>query len=328
MRTSFHQALHHWYTDNGRHTLPWRNTDDAYRIYLSEVMLQQTQVKTVLERFYEPFLSAFPTLKALADAPEDAVMKRWEGLGYYSRARNLHKAAKLAAPTLPSTYDELMALPGIGRNTAHAVLAFAYRKPYPVLEANVKRLVHRIFALKERDEKALWAHAEALLDTKNPFDYNQAMMDVGSTICLPKAPKCGECPASGICKGKDDPTAYPAPKAKKQTPTRHKTVIVLRDANGRYFLAPRQTRFLGGLYGFIEQEAGTKTLHFNGQEIPISQMQPMGSISQIYSHFKLCAEVYAYDLSSAMNDPEWFNLHEISALPLSGADKKALRLAN
>ncbi len=324
--TAFHTKLQNWYAAHGRHDLPWRKTDNAYHIYLSEVMLQQTQVKTVLERFYEPFLDAFPTLKALADAPEDAVMKRWEGLGYYSRARNLHKAAKLAAPTLPDTYNELMALPGIGRNTAHAILAFAYRKPYPVLEANVKRLVHRIFALKERDEKQLWTHAEALLNRDSPFDYNQAMMDVGAMICTPKAPKCNECPANRICKGNAEPLAYPAPKAKKHTPERRKTLIALRDANGRYYLTPRQSRFLGGLYGFIELDENAGRLDLNGQAISLSQMQSLGSITQTYSHFKLLANVYTGAIKDAMNGPEWFSLQEVGALPLSGADRKVLAL--
>lgn len=301
-------------------------TDDPYHIYISEVMLQQTQVKTVLERFYFPFLEAFPTLQALADAPKQEVLKLWQGLGYYSRARNLHKAAKIAAPTLPSSYDGLIALSGIGKNTAHAILAFGHHKPYPVLEANVKRAIHRIFALKQRDDKALWAHAETLLDAQSPFDYNQAMMDLGASICTPKAPLCEQCPAATICKGKAEPLAYPAPKAKKQTPIRRRKIVALRDGNGRYYLVPRTTRFLGGLYGFIELEEQEQSLCFQSKTIPLSTMQPLGSISQTYSHFKLEAEVFHYNLPCAMNDPEWFLLQEIAALPLSGADSKLLAL--
>lgn len=369
----FHAALHRWYAAHGRHDLPWRTTDDAYRIYLSEVMLQQTQVKTVLERFYFPFLKAFPSLQALANAPEEAVIKQWEGLGYYSRARNLHKAAKLCCsphpnplprgegtrPTsplgrgqndedilgegsLPNSYGELLALPGIGKNTAHAILAFAYRKPYPVLEANVKRLIHRIFAIKDRDDKALWAAAWELLDTANPFDYNQAMMDLGALICTPKAPQCLACPAATICKGKKSPLTYPEPKAKKQTPIRRKHILVLRDANGRYHLSPRRTRFLGGLYGFIELPESslrgsnaTKAIHtyfaldchvVNAPRKDEAKFAKLGNITQTYSHFKLEAEVFLVQLKDAMNAQEWFTFEEMQSLPLSGAEQKIAAL--
>lgn len=355
----FHTALHHWYAAHGRHDLPWRSSGNPYHVYISEVMLQQTQVKTVLDRFYFPFLAAFPSLEALAGAPEDAVLKQWEGLGYYSRARNLHKAAKMLCPhpkssasistsprgrgnsklplplgegwgegTLPRSYDQLIALPGIGKNTAHAILAFGYRLPYPVLEANVKRVLHRIFALKERDEKQLWQRAEELLDRHNPFDYNQAMMDLGALVCLPKAPRCDACPAASICKGKNNPLAYPAPKAAKVTPVRRMQIMVLRDANGRYFVSPRQTRFLGGLYGFTEREAAlaNDALMFQGRSILPKQMVPIGAVQQVYSHFKLEASVQLVQLAEAMNTEEWVSLAEMKALALSKADQKIMQL--
>ena len=186
----FHRKLHAWYEAHGRHDLPWRTTADPYAIYISEIMLQQTQVKTVLERFYFPFLKRFPTLQSLADAPQADVMKHWEGLGYYRRAANLHKAAKQAAPSMPDSVEGLLSLSGIGQNTAHAVAAFAYKLPVPVLEANVKRVVARIFALETPTPNQWWDAAWALLNTDNPFDYNQAMMDLGSAICTPKARAC------------------------------------------------------------------------------------------------------------------------------------------
>ena len=136
-----HKAIQEWYATHGRKDLPWRNTKEPYHIYISEIMLQQTQVSTVLARYYFPFLKKFPTLSVLAKAPEVEVLKAWEGLGYYQRARNLHKAAKITAPQLPHTLEGLLALPGIGQNTAHAILAFAHHKPVPVLEANVKRVI-------------------------------------------------------------------------------------------------------------------------------------------------------------------------------------------
>lgn len=188
MLDKFHARLHTWYRQHGRHHLPWRNTDDPYPIWLSEVMLQQTQVQTVLERFYFPFLERFPNIAALAAAEEQEVLKCWQGLGYYTRARNLHKAARIVQSTLPETVEALHQLPGIGRNTAHAIAAFAFRQPVAIMEANVKRILCRIFALEKPSEAELWQRATELLDTHNPFDYNQAMMDIGAGVCTPDAP--------------------------------------------------------------------------------------------------------------------------------------------
>ena len=224
MLNKTHQNIQKWYQENGRHDLPWRNTDEIYYIYLSEVMLQQTQVKTVLERYYIPFIERFPSLKHLGEAPLDDVLKMWEGLGYYNRAKNLHKTASLI-DTLPNEIDELIKLPGIGKNTAHAIAAFAFRQPVPVMEANVKRILCRLHKIKSPHDKELWKLAYDLVDKANPFDYKQAMMDIGATICLPKNPKCEICPLNDLCKGKEEPALYPE-KKKKSIPTREKNIIV------------------------------------------------------------------------------------------------------
>ncbi len=313
MFTTAHKALHRWYDDNGRHTLPWRNTDDAYRIWVSEIMLQQTQVKTVLERFYFPFLDAFPTLADLAGADLDDVLKKWEGLGYYTRARNLHKAAQLAAPALPQNVHELKALPGIGQSTAHAIAAFAYHTPVPILDANVKRILYRVFARKEAKEKELWELAYMLFDEEHPYDYNQAMMDLGSMLCTQRAPHCDQCPFETICKGKTDPLAYPQKKAKKSIPVRTKK-IVIHQIDGKLALRQRETRFLHGLWGFSEYDAD--------EEIAFSRK--LGSIVHVYSHFRLEAEVYLHH--AKVQEHEWFRPEEIEGLALSGADHKALAL--
>jgi len=226
MYTKIHKNIQIWYQTHGRHDLPWRTTADPYHIYLSEVMLQQTQVKTVLERYYIPFLKKFPTLKALSNAPLDDILKVWEGLGYYNRAKNLHSTAQLLtqgqtrgyAPTLPSNIEELVKLPGIGKNTAHAVATFAYNKPVPIMEANVKRILCRLHTLKTPTNKELWNIAYDLVDKENPFDYNQAMMDIGATLCTPKNPSCQVCPLCDICQGQDEPTLYPT-KKKRIVPT-------------------------------------------------------------------------------------------------------------
>jgi A/G-specific adenine glycosylase len=312
MFRNVHQLLNRWYRKNGRHDLPWRQTDDAYRIWISEIMLQQTQVKTVLERFYFPFLEAFPTLPDLAGADLDAVLKRWEGLGYYTRARNLHKAARLASAKLPQSVSELHALPGIGKSTAHAIAAFAYHTPVPIMDANVKRILCRVFAVKEAKERVMWEHAYALFDAERPFDYNQAMMDLGSMVCTPKTPACGTCPFETRCEGKASPLEYPQKRIKKSLPVRRRQIVVHRH-EGRYGLRQRTSRFLHGLWGFAEYEMTDTTA-----------MQHLGSVTQKYSHFTLEGEVYLHE--NFDETLEWFQPHEIPALALSGADHKVLAL--
>ena len=307
-----HRSLYDWYKKNGRHELPWRLTDDPYKVYVSEIMLQQTQVKTVLERFYFPFLEAFPTLQDLASATESEVLKKWEGLGYYTRARNLHKAAKMAAPFMPNTVEGLLALPGIGKSTAHAIAAFAYRTPVPILDANVKRILYRFFGRRNADEKSLWRLAQRLFDPAHPFEYNQAMMDIGATLCLPKNAACDQCPLQTGCKAAGgDPLRYPAPRARRSIPTRKKHIIVYR-TDERFGLRQREGNFLHGLWGFPEQE-----------NAPDETAKALGAISHVYSHFRLEAEVWTLEA----HHPEltFFTRAEIADLALSGADHKVLK---
>lgn len=313
MFSKAHKQLLTWYLANGRHDLPWRNTDDPYRIWVSEIMLQQTQVKTVLERFYFPFLEAFPTLQDLADADLDEVLKRWEGLGYYTRARNLHKAARLSAPALPQSVHKLKSLPGIGESTAHAIAAFAYHTPVPIMDANVKRILYRLFGLKKSTQKQLWEHAYRLFDQERPYDYNQAMMDLGSLLCRSNTTSCEVCPFAAICLGREDPLAYPEKKKKKKVPVRHRKIIVHRH-HGRYAMRQRTSRFLHGLWGFTEID----------EDAPIDSLRQIGEITQQYSHFRLDAKVYLHDAD--VPGHQWFTLDEITSLALSGADHKVLDL--
>jgi A/G-specific adenine glycosylase len=305
-------SLLHWYEKNGRHDLPWRTTDNPYHIYLSEIMLQQTQVKTVLERFYFTFLERFPTFLEVANAPLDDVLKKWEGLGYYTRAKNLHNAARQCGGILPNNAHELMQLSGIGRSTAHAIAAFAFGERLPILDANVKRILHRFFALSERNDKKLWEYAYTLFDTKHPFEYNQAMMDVGAIICLPKKPLCESCPFGSWCNGKPNPLSYPEPKIKKNKPIRHHAIIIHRH-NNRFALQQRRERFLHGLWGFDQKKS---------YQLGIL----LGHITQHYSHFTLEADIYLSDGRFEDELFEWFELNEISQLPLSRADHKAVDL--
>lgn len=317
---ALHARLHAWYRTHGRHGLPWRRTADPYAILVSEVMLQQTQVKTVLERYYRPFLDRFPTLAALAAADEVAVLKAWEGLGYYQRARNLHRAAKAADGGLPETVGGLMALPGIGRNTAHAVAAFAHRQPVAVLEANVRRVIRRFFALKDPPPALLWEKAEALLDRAEPFDYNQAMMDVGATICTPRAPACGRCPLAPECRGKDAPQAYDPAPAAKSVPTRTPWLVLAVAPGGALAVERKDARLLGGLYGFPQYPA---------DGLPdwlVAAATPIGTVRHVYSHFRLEAALQVVPLHTPPDGVtwEWLLPQAIRALPLSRADQKAL----
>jgi A/G-specific adenine glycosylase len=310
MKRPLHDDLFHWYQRHGRHALPWRGTDDAYKIWISEIMLQQTQVKTVLERFYFPFLERFPTLPSLAAAPLDDVLKQWEGLGYYTRAKNLHRAAQMCTLHLPETVEGLMRLPGIGKSTAHAVASFAYGTPVPILDANVKRILYRFYGRRNADEKTLWRLAEKLFDPAHPFEFNQAMMDIGATLCLPKSSACERCPLHTECKGAArDPLRYPAPKQRQAKPVRRRHLIVSVDG-GRYGLCQRTGNFLHGLWGFEEQSASP------------GDGEPMQSIVQVYSHFRLEADVWRCE--ERREHLTYFSLEEIETLALSGADRKVL----
>ncbi|MDD5052704.1 MAG: A/G-specific adenine glycosylase [Sulfuricurvum sp.] len=305
-------SLLYWYTQHGRHDLPWRTTNDPYHIYLSEIMLQQTQVKTVLERFYFPFLERFPTLADVATSELDDVLKKWEGLGYYTRARNLHNAARQCNGVLPDNAHDLIQLSGIGRSTAHAIAAFAYREALPILDANVKRILHRYFALSERNDKKLWDYAYKLFDPSHPYEYNQAMMDVGSLICLPKKPLCEQCPFEQWCEGKVKPLSYPEAKKKTLKPIRKRSIIV-HQRNKKYALKQRNEKFLHRLWGFYETEA-------------VTYGEYIGHITQHYSHFTLEADVYITRETFENELFEWFDVEEIAQLSLSRADHKVIEL--
>lgn len=305
-----HRKIHQWYHENGRKDLPWRNTDDPYNIYISEVMLQQTQVKTVLERYYIPFLERFPTLHALGEAPLDDVLKLWEGLGYYNRARNLHRTAVLV-DALPDTIDALTELPGIGKNTAHALAAFAFRQPVPVMEANVKRILCRVHKIKTPKEKQLWQIAYDMVDRENPFDYNQAMMDIGAIVCLPKNPKCVTCPLESLCKGKASPESYPE-KRKRSVPRKEQSVLLCH-YDDRLALKQREGRFLHGLWGF-------ETV-----EVPPCAAEYIGEVSHAYTHFKLTCRVFLH-FETEPEQASYFSIDEIGKLAISKVDDKILKL--
>lgn len=324
----FREAVLDWYALYGRKDLPWRHTDDPYHVYVSEIMLQQTQVATVLSRFYFPFLDSFPSLSALAESEEETLLKAWQGLGYYNRARNMRRAAQAAAPALPDNETDLRALPGIGRYTAGAILCFGFKQRAALVDTNIKRLYCRLTASERIEEEALYQLAEKALPEDNiqAFDFNQALLDIGATICTARKAACIICPLSEFCEGKGAPEKYPEKKAKKAVPVRHSSAVILRDENGALAMTARDTVLLGGYYTLpVIPESAIETYG----------LRRYGKARQQYSHFISDITVYApppgADIAeiaaSCEKPPVFYSDEAASALPLSGIDKKLLAIA-
>ena len=196
------KKISNWYAKNGRQNLPWRYDISPYRVWISEIMLQQTQVNTAIA-YFERFMAKYPDLQTIKNATEDDIFNMWSGLGYYRRASYIFQAKELIHAKfkgeMPDNYDDLMSLPGVGKSTAGAILSIAFNKPYPILDANVKKVISRIFFKKNFEEKIFWNLSEDLLDKKNIFNFQQGVMDVGAQLCLPKNPRCNLCPVSKDC---------------------------------------------------------------------------------------------------------------------------------
>lgn len=254
-----------WYDRHGRKHLPWQMPREAYRVWVSEIMLQQTQVATVVP-YFERFMRRFPDATALASAPIDDVLQLWAGLGYYARARNLHRAARIVRDRydgrLPQDFDGLVDLPGIGRSTAGAILALAHGRRYPILDGNVKRLLARYHAVpgwpgETAVARRLWALSDTHTPVRRVADYTQAVMDIGATVCTRSRPVCDLCPLSETCiafaQGRID--AYPEPRPKRARPLRQARMLVLARADGSVLLERRAPAGVwGGLWCFPEIE--------------------------------------------------------------------------
>jgi len=254
--------LSSWYA-RAKRDLPWRKNSTPYRVWVSEIMLQQTTVAAVTPK-YEAFLRRFPTLASLAASGEDEVLKHWAGLGYYSRARNLRRAALSVVADhggeFPSGFDDVLALPGIGRYTAGAVLSIAFRKPFPLVDGNVIRVFSRLFGLKGRAKDPafaakMWPIAERLVPKANPGDWNQALMELGATICTPDSPSCGACPVAKHCvafeKGLQD--KLPVPEiARKPVPVKWTCLWIEKDGKVLLWRRSEKERLLKNLWGLPE----------------------------------------------------------------------------
>lgn len=301
---TFAQRLIDWHRHHGRRDLPWQ-TDwqlkaDPYRVWLSEIMLQQTQVSTVIP-YYTRFLARFPTLADLAAAPVDAVMAQWSGLGYYARARHLHQCAQalmaLHAGQIPRTPAEIARLPGIGRSTAHAIAVFCFGARAAILDGNVKRLLSRCFGIAgtgAQVESRLWQLAESLLPEQQVATYIQAQMDMGATICTRTKPRCAACPVATLCVAYAENRVgeLPTPKPRRVIPQQSAILLVIRRGD-RVLLAQRPpTGIWGGLLSLPELPGGEDAADYCARHLglPIGAVSPAPTFEHRFTHFRLAIQ--------------------------------------
>ncbi len=345
--TLIRKKLLTWYKKNQR-VLPWRKTDDPYRIWVSEVMLQQTRVATVIP-YYERFIRRFPEPESLGAADLQEVLKHWEGLGYYARARNLHKAAGIVwkehGGAVPSDDKDFLRLPGVGEYIAAAVLSIAFGKPRAAVDGNVKRVLSRLFLIPEAvndsaKHKKFKKQADTLLDVSRPAAYNQAVMELGALICVPRNPECAVCPLPEHCRafreGKTD--EYPKRKAAKSVPVYHIAAAILFH-NEKIFIVRRQEKgLLGGLWEF---PGGKVKKGENAQAACIRELREKTAlraevqsylcrVKHAYTHFKiemdvfLCAYISGAVLLKGPTDYRWVRKAEIRDYPFPKSHLKAL----
>jgi len=336
-----------WYRAH-RRDLPWRRTSDPYRIWVAEVMLQQTQVPTVIP-YYERFLARFPTVKALAAADLDEVLALWQGLGYYARARNLHAAIQAVCARhggiIPSSPREFRALPGVGQYTAGAVLSIAFGQDVAAVDANAARVLCRLFdydgdPTTAEGKKVLHGHAEALLPHGQAGDFNQAMMELGATICLPRAPHCGKCPLGRFCRARSLGVQESRPVSKRRRETPHRELLAaLVEREGKVLIARRLPQgLLGGLWELPCAECQPD--EDQRQVLARAMRESLGldlsigaeavSVQHAYTHFRVTVCVYRCAAqgtptpSGPWDDCHWLAPHEKGDYGLTGVTAKAL----
>jgi A/G-specific adenine glycosylase len=297
--SDFSSSLIAWQKVHGRHDLPWQNTTDPYAIWVSEIMLQQTQVAAVIG-YYSKFMQRFPDIATLANATQEEVLQYWSGLGYYSRARNLHKAAvtimDVHGGKFPEDFDAIQTLSGIGRSTAAAIASFAFNQIQTILDGNVKRVLARHFLVEgwpshPKIEKELWARAENLLPEQQMIAYTQGLMDLGATLCTRSKPKCDGCPLIETCEAYRQQRVHhlPTPKPRKVIPEKHTTMLILLHGNEVMLEKRPPTGIWGGLWSFPEAESNEnyEDLAFNRFGISTQVTKPLPTLSHAFTHFKL-----------------------------------------
>ena len=298
-----------WFDRHGRKDLPWQQGVSPYRVWVSEIMLQQTQVKTVIP-YFEAFMQSFPDIQSLAAADQDEVLKHWSGLGYYARARNMHKASRIIekelAGELPDNLQALQNLPGIGRSTAAAILSLAHHQKQAILDGNVKRVLSRIFAVEGWPGQAavlkkLWAIAEEQLPDSRNAAYTQAMMDLGATLCTRSKPNCQHCPLQKDCQAylQGNQTDYPFSKPKKALPERNAIMLLIhqQDKDASYLLMEKRppAGIWGGLWCFpqFDSKATAQNWLAENYNVDLDKADTYTRFSHTFSHFKLHIEAHS-----------------------------------
>jgi A/G-specific adenine glycosylase len=336
-----------WYKAHKR-DLPWRRTQNPYFIWIAEVMLQQTQVETVIP-YYHRFLARFPDVEALADAPLQDVLKVWENMGYYGRARHLHAAAREIVDEkggeIPRTWEELIRLPGVGAYTAGAILSFAFGERVPAVDGNAGRILCRLFLIQEpldrvQTRRRTFELAASLVPRRAPGSFNQALMDLGSAVCRPRNPSCSTCPLRRLClafsEGAQD--ALPVRKKRKPLPQKEMTAAIIRDRRGRQLIVERPpSGLLGGLWKFpggekrskeTTEEALRRTVkEETGMGVRVGQ--PIATVEHAYSHFRMTLQAFRCSRQTAHSRGpshrlKWVSPRSLSKLPFSRADQKVI----
>lgn len=330
-----------WY-DANRRVLPFRGTRDPYAVWISEIMLQQTRTDTV-SGYYTRFLNRFPNIAALAQADEQEVLKYWEGLGYYSRARNLHKAAQIMqreyGGRFPTTYEGVRALPGVGDYTAAAVASIAYRLPYPAIDGNLTRVLARVHGVREDVDRPsvkrlIHELGEREIDRERPGDWNQALMDLGATICVPGTPDCARCPLQAQCDAYAQGDADQLPiRAAARPPVPVDVGVGLVIAEGRVLTIKRDAALLKGLWTFLLCE-GDSTPEGMARKLEALGMQanriiPLGEARHVFTHRIWNMKLYRVDLPAmpGRTAGQWADAQTLTGLPLPTAMKAARRAA-
>lgn len=339
--SQFSAQVLEWYDKYGRKTLPWQIEKTPYKVWLSEVMLQQTQVVTVIP-YFERFMARFPTVTDLARAPIDEVLHLWTGLGYYARARNLHKAAQQVAEqhggVFPDTFEEVAALPGVGRSTAGAVLSLALGKHFPILDGNVKRVLARCYAVdgwpgRKEVEKRLWEISENVTPAKGVAQFNQAMMDLGATVCTRSKPKCTLCPLNAGCiaYANESWAQYPGKKPKQTLPERTGFLLLMQHGETVYLARRPPTGLWGGLYCFpqFSDEAALRDW-LAQRQIQADTLTELNGFRHTFSHFHLDIVPMWLPMSSFTSCMDegtglWYNLAQPPSVGLAAPVERLLQ---
>ncbi|MDF1763690.1 MAG: A/G-specific adenine glycosylase [Oleibacter sp.] len=339
---AFNQTVLTWYDQHGRKHLPWQQHISPYRVWVSEIMLQQTQVTTVIP-YFERFMQRFPTIADLAAATQDEVLHHWTGLGYYARGRNLHKCAQVIctehAGDFPKSVDALIQLPGIGRSTAGAIASISMNIEAPILDGNVKRVLTRFYAIEgwpgtSTVEKNLWEIATTLTPNHHHREYTQAMMDLGATLCTRSKPACGICPLLPQCQGHKTgkPTQFPNSKPKKEKPSKETVLVMVKNPKGEWLLQQRpQQGIWGGLWSFPEVASVDDALTWVEQVLngKSEHIETLATFRHTFSHYHLYITPVAIHLASlpaAVREAadHWYNPMQPSALGLAAPVKTLL----